>query len=134
LRQPGGIPSADTVLLQPLLERMAGTTRPPRFPAPGETSNLSQAQQHDVYASIIGTRGNNAAHDALATQDRVILGLRNEDQTTQARGKGVYNDRIVVLTLMATAVPASSTRPPPSPPPNMTAMPRPRRVALPLKT
>jgi hypothetical protein len=97
LRQPGGIPSADTVLLQPLLERMAGTTRPPRFPAPGETSNLSQAQQHDVYASIIGTRGNNAAHDALATQDRVILGLRNEDQTTQARGKGVYNDRIVVL-------------------------------------
>ena len=97
LRQPGGIPSADTEIVQPLLDRMAVTTRPPRFPAPRETSNLSQAQQHDVYASIIGTRGNDAARDALATQDRVILGLRNEDQTTQARGQGVYNDRIVVL-------------------------------------
>lgn len=97
LRQAGGVLSADTDILQPLIDRMAVATRPPRFPAPGETSNLSQAQQHDVYASIIGTRGNAAARAALATQDRVILGLRKEDQTTQARGQGVYNDRIVVL-------------------------------------
>jgi hypothetical protein len=97
LRQPGGIPAADSGILQPLLDRTAAATRPPRFPDMSETRNLSQAQQYDVYASIVLTRGNAAAHSALDTQDRVILGLRNENRTTEARGRGVYDDRIAVL-------------------------------------
>ncbi|KRG42488.1 hypothetical protein ARC78_09030 [Stenotrophomonas pictorum JCM 9942] len=106
LRQPGGIPSADTVLLQPLLERMAHARLPPRFREPEETKSLTQTQLHDVYASIIGTRGNEAARAALTRQDRVILGLRQENRTTQgtslagapnSQGNGVYDDRIVVL-------------------------------------
>jgi hypothetical protein len=67
------------------------------MPDTEETRGLSQAQQFDVYSSIVATRGETAATDALANHDRIILGLRNEDRTTTGRGKGDYNDRIVVL-------------------------------------
>lgn len=107
LRQPGGVPpAADNEILQPLLDRTAAATRPPRFPDHEETRDLPQTQQHDVYASIVSVRGNDAARRALASEDRVILGLRNESRTTDGqnrnltfnqRGTGVYDDRIVVL-------------------------------------
>ncbi len=97
LRQPDAVPAGDAVILRPLLDRMENATRPPRFPDEGETRDLSQPQQHDIYASIVGTRGDNAARTALQGSDRVILGLRNETRTTEARGGGVYDDRIVVL-------------------------------------
>ncbi len=97
LRQAGTVRAADAASVQPMLDRLAEATRPPRMPTRDETQGLSQAQQHDVYGSIVAARGNDAARDALATQDRVILGLRDEDRTTQSRGQGVYNDRIVVL-------------------------------------
>jgi len=45
----------------------------------------------------VAQRGNTAANEAMATQDRVVLGLRDENRTTEARGRGVYDDRIVVL-------------------------------------
>jgi hypothetical protein len=97
LRGPEGLPAGDAATVQPMLDRLAGATAAPRFPANDETASLSQAQQHDVYASIVATRGEQAARDALDGHDRVILGLRNENQTTENRGRGVYDDRIVVL-------------------------------------
>ncbi|KRD74796.1 XVIPCD domain-containing protein [Lysobacter sp. Root983] len=74
----------------------AGHTAP-RFPEDRETARLSQAQQYDVYASVIGVRGDQAARDALGTQDRVILGMRNDTRSTANRGAGEYDDRIVVV-------------------------------------
>jgi hypothetical protein len=71
----------------------AGTGRP----AMPVTMGLSAEQKFDVYASIVETRGNQAARDALAKGDKVILGLRNEVSTLVNGGKGEYSDRIVVL-------------------------------------
>lgn len=97
LRQPGAVSAADADGVHSMLDRLGEAARPPRMPTQSETADLSQAQQHDVYGSIVAIRGDTAARDAMATQDRVILGLRNEDRTTENRGQGVYNDRIVVL-------------------------------------
>lgn len=97
LRAPGGVAAGERAIVSPMLDRLHEASRPPRMPAIPETENLSQAQQHDVYASIIEVRGSAAAHRAMDTQDRVILGLRKEDRTTTERGRGEYNDRIVVL-------------------------------------
>lgn len=97
LRQPGSVAAADAPAVAPMLERLGGATAAPRFPAAQETANLSQAQQHDVYASIVGTRGTDAARTALEGHDRVILGMRNENRTTENRGRGVYDDRIAVI-------------------------------------
>jgi hypothetical protein len=46
---------------------------------------------------MVVTRGNTAAQDALSTNDRVILGMRNEDRSTVNNGRGEYDDRLVVL-------------------------------------
>lgn len=97
LRQPGNIEPTDEAAVRPTLTRLGGVTNAPRYPDAAETANLSQAQQYDVYASIVAARGNDAARDALGTQDRVVLGMRNDDRTTDNRGRGEYNDRIVVL-------------------------------------
>jgi hypothetical protein len=80
-----------------MLDRVRTASRPPRMPVDDETEYLSQAQQYDVYASVIAVRGEAAARDALLTQDRVILGLRKENRTTDMRGKGDFNDRMVVV-------------------------------------
>ena len=97
LRRNGGVAAADAATVNPMLDRLGEATRPPRMPDAAETAGLSQAQQYDVYGSIVAQRGNIAANDAMATQDRVVLGLRDENRTTEARGRGVYDDRIVVL-------------------------------------
>jgi hypothetical protein len=92
-----GLSVNDAASVRPMLDRLEGATAPPRFPGNQETAGLSQVQQYDVYASIVAARGEQAARDALDGRDRVILGLRNENQTTENRGRGVYDDRIVVL-------------------------------------
>ncbi|WP_427925770.1 XVIPCD domain-containing protein [Stenotrophomonas maltophilia] len=97
LRRSGGVSATDAATVNPMLDRLSDATRPPRMPDAAETAGLSQAQQYDVYGSIVAQRGNAAANDAMATQDRVVLGLRDENRTTEARGRGVYDDRIVVL-------------------------------------
>ena len=97
LRAPDALSTADAATLNPTLERLRGATAAPRFPADTETQNLSQAQQYDVYASVIGARGTQPARDALNTQDRIVLGMRNENSTTDNRGRGDYDDRIVVV-------------------------------------
>ena len=90
-------PTAEEGSLPATLSRLEAATWPPRMPAATETVALSQEQLHDVYASIVAVRGNDAARSTLDIQDRVIVGLRNETRTTDARGRGVYDDRIVVL-------------------------------------
>jgi len=97
LGRTGGVVAADAATVVPMLERLRVASRPPRMPGADETSPLSPAQQHDVYGSMVALRGNAAAQEAMATQDRVILGLRKETRTTVERGQGDYDDRIVVL-------------------------------------
>jgi hypothetical protein len=109
------------------LDRLDAAGEAPRLPAqdaePGGMDEvpLTTAQRHDVYASMVYTRGNDAARAALERGDRVILGLRDENSTLatmrsrdepsasrrddpatadvdeSAAGRGVYNDRLVVL-------------------------------------
>ncbi|MEA9482747.1 hypothetical protein VC290_20935 [Xanthomonas campestris] len=76
LQRPGGLPATDASTVGPVITRLEAARNAPRFPGAEETRDLSQAQQHDIYASIVETRGDDAAHQALATQDRVIVGLR----------------------------------------------------------
>lgn len=97
LRVAGGVAADDRAIVNPMLDRLHEAGRPPRMPDSSETANLSQAQQYDVYGSVVAVRGDARAHEAMGTQDRVILGLRDEDRTTTARGRGEYDDRLVVL-------------------------------------
>ncbi|WP_077927860.1 hypothetical protein [Wohlfahrtiimonas populi] len=69
----------------------------PRIPSEDEMSALTNDQKFDVYNGITRLRGNASAVNALDDNDRVILGLRNENQTTANAGRGVYDDRIIVL-------------------------------------
>lgn len=97
LREAGGTAAGDSAIISPMLDRLHEAARPPRMPHASETENLSQAQQYDVYGSVVAVRGDAPARAAMGTQDRIILGLRNENRTTEQRGQGDYNDRIVVL-------------------------------------
>lgn len=104
----------------PVLERLHQAAGPPRMPeynhrdanSPNELVGLTQEQKYDVYASIVETRGNQAAFNALRNEQSVILGLRKETSTVRSmddpripgvedrelrRGTGVYDDHIVVL-------------------------------------
>jgi len=110
--------------LAPVIDRLAQAREAPRYPVverrgPDELDGLTEAQRHDVYASILQTQGNQAARTALTGGDRVILGLRQENSTLAATtraapaqpladnpntprdesrgGTGVYDDRLVVL-------------------------------------
>lgn len=134
LRRPGALSAEDAAVAGGPLQRLQAATAMPRFPSENETetvqeradrylrpgevrlavepATLTDAQQYDVYASIVTTRGNDAARDALGNgQQRVILGLRQENNTLDGMvadnprtprdksqsGKGVYDDRLVVL-------------------------------------
>lgn len=59
LNAPGTIAADEHV--GPVVERLRTATAPPRFPAETETRNLSQAQLHDVYGSMVESRGNQVA-------------------------------------------------------------------------
>ena len=96
LTEPAGLVYA--LEAGPMLERLRAATAPPRFPAEDETHDLSPAQLHDVYASMVASRGSPAARESLdANNQRVILGLRNETETTVNHGVGDYDDRLVVV-------------------------------------
>lgn len=114
--------TSDPSVAMTLQRLQQASTSPPRFPEQTQMGALSDAQQYDVYASIVQVRGNEAAHDALARpNERVVLGLRQENSTLAAMqdrahpdiprvdnpatpsvneaqsGTGIYNDRLVVL-------------------------------------
>jgi len=107
LRQPGAVVDP---AMAPALQRLASASDAPRTPiysatagAPNELAGLTSSQQYDVYASMVHTRGTQAAQDALGRDnERVILGLRQENSTllsadgTQS-GRGVYDDQMVVM-------------------------------------
>jgi hypothetical protein len=67
---------------------------PPVMP---DTNGLTTQQKYEVYSSIVETRGTQAAEDALANGDRVIVGLRVENNTLTNNGRGVYDDRLAVI-------------------------------------
>lgn len=108
IHQSGGLRSPAFV---PALERLRQAGQPPRVPdyngreinEPNELVGLTTAQRFDVYASIVATRGSQAASDALQNGESVLLGLRKETSTLasmgdcDSRGTGVYDDHIVVL-------------------------------------
>lgn len=119
-RQPGGLPNADRVDLDVALRRLDAASAAPRFPTSGVEADprladglerLTDAQRYDVYASIVMTRGNDAARASLARpEERIILGLRRESSTLTSMddprtqrleghgaGRGDYDDRLVVL-------------------------------------
>lgn len=94
------------------LDRLGEALAVPRLPVfsrsvdpnvPNELINLSEAQQYDVYASIVEARGNQAAFDALRRNDHsVLLGLRQENSSLASHdgrnaGTGVYDDHMVAL-------------------------------------
>lgn len=95
--------------LRPILRRLQQALGPPRMPdyshvpsEPNELSGLTQAQIYDVYASVVHTRGNDAARHDLQQGQNVLLGLRRETSTLASPeggrgGTGVYDDQIVVL-------------------------------------
>lgn len=98
LEAPVAIAAGDIGRVGATMERLREASDAPRFPAEDETEDLSQAQLHDVYASIVASRGSQAARDSLDTNnERVILGLRKETETTHDRGRGDYDDRLVVV-------------------------------------
>ena len=119
LEAPGIVAPASAAFAA-ALERLERAKGAPTLPALNEMTALaSDAQRYDVYASIVLVRGTAAAANALDRQQRVILGLRQENSTLAAstrehpaqlavddpatpgddsrRGTGIYNDRIVVL-------------------------------------
>lgn len=98
LARPGSAAAHDAGNAGPVFERLRTSTGAPRFPSEEETRHLSQAQLHDVYASIVASRGDQAARQSLGTNNqRVILGLRDETRTTVNDGTGQYDDRVVVV-------------------------------------
>ena len=70
-------------------------------PAVPVTTGLSDGQKFDVYASIVRIDGTQPAQDALrnaaSNGEPTVLALRNETSTLANRGRGDYDDRIVVL-------------------------------------
>lgn len=107
LNASGALQGADD---QAALQRLRQASQPPRMPEysqvanqPNELVGLTEAQKYDIYASMVETRGNQHARDALGTQDSVLLGLRRETSTIASmddngqRGTGVYDDQIAVL-------------------------------------
>lgn len=104
--------NSDAAAINAGLQRLTAATGAPRVPTEAEMAALPQTQRYDVYASIVEARGNDAARESLRNGERVILGLRQEtsmfasmtpdDPRTRNRdesqtGRGVYDDRIVVL-------------------------------------
>jgi len=125
LQRPGSLSANDAAAMAPDLQRLQAARAAPRFPVvavaangepdprgTNELNGLSASQTYDIYASIVESRGTQPARDALDRQERVILGLRQEnstlatmdnlatrgvDESLTPSGKGVYDDRMIVL-------------------------------------
>ncbi len=106
LSESGGLDNDPSTAL--ILERLQLASAAPRMPGPiqgglnTETQSLSQPQIFDIYESMVLARGGPEARIALNENERVILGMRQENSTTESpgqrqTGRGVYNDAFVVL-------------------------------------
>lgn len=119
IRSMDPVSDPDAAMVFTNLGRLGLAAGQPRFPTEAEVAALTETQRYDVYASIIETRGNDAARESLRNGDRIVLGLRQENATVDSatrdqpntvatddpatpvdesrRGTGVYDDRVVVL-------------------------------------
>ena len=61
------------------------------------TEGKTEAEKYDVYESYILAFGQSAARTALTDKKKVLLGLRVPTSTGSNKGKGTYDDRMVVL-------------------------------------
>jgi LysM repeat protein len=61
------------------------------------TQGLSESQKHDLYAGYINQYGNSAAKADLAAGRKVVLSLRVDTNTNANQGKGLYDDRMVMV-------------------------------------
>lgn len=68
--------------------------QPPKLP---DTKGMSESQLYDVYAKYVESNGSDEAKTALKNGDQVIIALRMVTNTRENQGKGVYDDRIVVV-------------------------------------
>jgi N-acetylmuramidase/LysM domain len=71
-----------------------GRVQPGRLP---DTTGLSEAQRYDLYAAQVQQFGDAGAQADLAAGRRVIVSLRQDTSTLANEGRGVYDDRMVVL-------------------------------------
>lgn len=119
IRSMDPVSDPDAAMVYNNLGRLGLAAGQPRFPSETDVAALTDTQRYDVYASIIETRGNDAARESLRNGERIVLGLRQENSTVDSatrdqpntvaadnpatavdesrRGTGVYDDRIVVL-------------------------------------
>lgn len=61
------------------------------------TDGMSNAQKYELYAGYVNAYGDAQAKADLAAGKQVIVGLRTETNIGAGGGKGVYDDRVVVL-------------------------------------
>lgn len=119
IRSMDPVSDPEAAMVYTNLGRLGLAAGQPRFPSETDVAALTDTQRYDVYASIIETRGNDAARESLRNGERIVLGLRQENSTVDSatrdqpntvaadnpatavdesrRGTGVYDDRIVVL-------------------------------------
>jgi LysM repeat protein len=62
-----------------------------------DTTGLSEAQKFDLYSGYIGQFGSAGARQDLADGRKVALSLRVDTSTDANQGKGVYDDRMVLM-------------------------------------
>ncbi|MET0122704.1 MAG: hypothetical protein ABW124_16830 [Candidatus Thiodiazotropha sp. 6PLUC9] len=72
----------------------AAGNNPPEMP---NTTGLTEQQKFEVYSSIVQTRGDTTALNDLKSGNSVVVGLRSENSTLENSGRGVYDDRIAVI-------------------------------------
>ena len=61
------------------------------------TAGMSDAQKYDLYAQRVNASGDANARTDLNAGKRVILGLRIDTRIDANHGRGLYDDRLVVL-------------------------------------
>lgn len=112
LVQANGIPNPNLIFPGDVL-RLPGSAPRAAAPAPAtpaapaapalaagrlpDTSGLDEAGRYELYAAQVERFGDAAARQDLADGRRVILALRQDTNARAAEGRGVYDDRMVVL-------------------------------------
>lgn len=84
------------VVQRPLKDflKFISSIKPPKLP---ETKGMKEPQLYDVYAKYVESNGDQDAKDALQRGDQVIVALRIINNTRDNRGRGLYDDRMVIL-------------------------------------
>ncbi len=73
IRSTDPMANPDAGLIHAGMQRLGAAGGAPRFPTETEMGALTATQRYDVYASVIETRGNDAARESLRNGERVVL-------------------------------------------------------------